>query len=105
LRHNLISIINYGVLVPFFLVGIWLSVRNRSRAGLILAVASVVYYSIRAFYGGSERARLPIEPLIILLAFYAVIELYARYRASKAPAFTDANGRLTSIDRASDAEA
>jgi 4-amino-4-deoxy-L-arabinose transferase-like glycosyltransferase len=86
LRHNLISIINYGVLLPFFLLGVWLSVRNRNHTGLILAVVVVGYYLIRAFYGGSERGRLPVEPLIILLAFYAVVDLYGRYTASKTPA-------------------
>jgi 4-amino-4-deoxy-L-arabinose transferase-like glycosyltransferase len=82
LRHNLISIGNYGVLLPFFLVGIWRSVKKRNRAGLLLSAAVVGYFLIRSIYGGSESARLPAEPLIILLAFYAIVDLYGRRRPS-----------------------
>jgi 4-amino-4-deoxy-L-arabinose transferase-like glycosyltransferase len=81
LRHNIASIASYGVLLPFFLAGIWLSLRRRNRAGLVLAAVVVGYYCIRSFYGGSPRARLPIEPMIILLAFYAIVSWYGHYRA------------------------
>jgi 4-amino-4-deoxy-L-arabinose transferase-like glycosyltransferase len=81
LRHNFISVLTYGLLLPFFLVGIWLSLKKRHRAGLLLTATIVGYYLIRAHYGGSPRARLPIDPLIMLLAFYALTELYAHYRA------------------------
>jgi hypothetical protein len=77
LRHNLISIVNYGLLLPFFVVGVWLSVKKRNRAGLILSAVVVGYYLIRAFYGGGEHQRLLVEPLIILLAFYAIVYLYS----------------------------
>jgi 4-amino-4-deoxy-L-arabinose transferase-like glycosyltransferase len=92
LRHNLISIVNYGLLLPFFLLGIWRSVRGRNQTGLVLSAVVVGYYLIRAIYGGSERARLPIEPLIILLAFYAIVELYGRFRGSRASAEAESDG-------------
>lgn len=92
LRHNVISIVNYGLLLPFFLLGIWRSVKRRNKTGLVLTAVVVGYYLIRAFYGGSERARLPVEPLIILLAFYAIVEMFERYRASRKPAGVKADG-------------
>jgi 4-amino-4-deoxy-L-arabinose transferase-like glycosyltransferase len=84
-RHNLISIVNYGLLLPFFLLGIWRSVRNRNQAGLVMTGAVLFYYLIRGIYGGGATERLLMEPLIILLAFYAIIDLYSRYRGGRLP--------------------
>jgi 4-amino-4-deoxy-L-arabinose transferase-like glycosyltransferase len=90
LRHNLISIANYGLLLPFLLLGVWNAVRKKNRAGVLIAAAIAVYFLIRLFYGGSERLRLPVEPLIILLAFYAIVDLPGRIRQRRAAPETDA---------------
>jgi 4-amino-4-deoxy-L-arabinose transferase-like glycosyltransferase len=82
-RHNLISLGTYGLLLPFFLLGVWFSAKSRNLPGLVLAIAVAGMYLVRAFYGGSPRARVPAEPLIILLSFYAVVELYKRYRSPR----------------------
>jgi 4-amino-4-deoxy-L-arabinose transferase-like glycosyltransferase len=79
-RHNAVSLVTYGLLLPFLIVGLWISVRAHKRAGMVITVAIAGMYLIRAFYGGSPRARLPAEPLIILLAFQGVVQLYNRYR-------------------------
>jgi 4-amino-4-deoxy-L-arabinose transferase-like glycosyltransferase len=84
-RHNAVSLVTYGVLLPFFLAGLWISVRSRNRAGVVLAVAVAGMYLLRAFYGGTPRARLPAEPLIILLAFHAAVGLYGKCRAKRSP--------------------
>jgi len=89
LRHNLVSLVTYGLLLPFSLLGVWFSVRSRNQAGLVLAVAVAAMYIVRAFYGGSPRTRVPAEPLIILLALYAVVDLYRTYRK---PTSQAANG-------------
>jgi len=83
LRHNVISLLTYGLLLPFFLWGVWLAIKNRDRTGLILAVAVAGVYLIHALYGGDSRNRLPVEPLFILLAFYSISSLYTRFRPPK----------------------
>jgi len=87
-RHNLISIAQYGLLIPFFLLGMYLSFRKRNTAGLVMTVAIGGYYLIRALYGGSERARGLVEPMMILLAFYGIVNLivYIRARRTVGPA-------------------
>jgi 4-amino-4-deoxy-L-arabinose transferase-like glycosyltransferase len=70
LRHNLISIASYGLLIPFLLVGAVAAVRRRERGAAIIFVVILTYFLMRAYLGGSERARLLADPLIILLAFY-----------------------------------
>jgi 4-amino-4-deoxy-L-arabinose transferase-like glycosyltransferase len=85
LRHNLVSIASYGVLLPFFIAGIWLSVKRKNRAGLVIAALVLAFFLIRLGYGGSERTRLQVEPLIILLAFYTIADFFARFRNRRAP--------------------
>ena len=81
LRHNAVNIVNYGLLLPFFLYGLYAAFRNRSRGGLVLAGIIVVYFLIRVQYGGNERARLPIEPMIILLGIYGLNDLVTSIRS------------------------
>jgi hypothetical protein len=97
-----VSLATYGLLLPFFLLGVWFSVKSRNRTGLVLAVAVAGMYLIRAFYGGSPRARLPAEPLIILLAFYAVVELYRRYRTPQSGVANEGEETTTASDSGGD---
>jgi hypothetical protein len=78
--HNVASIVNYGVMLPFFLVGIALAVRRRDRAGIMIAATVAAYFLMRAYLGGGEQSRYPIDPLIILLAFYGIAWLFRLIR-------------------------
>jgi 4-amino-4-deoxy-L-arabinose transferase-like glycosyltransferase len=85
LRHNLINVLNYGVLLPFFLAGLVLAWKIRQRAALVLGSIVISYALLRGFiweYG----ARLVVEPLIILIAFYGVKVLLEMRRAAGEPA-------------------
>lgn len=82
-RHNAASIANYGILLPFFVAGVAASIGRRNRAGLMLASTIAAYFLVRAYFGGSEQARLPVDPLIIILAFYGIEALYRSFRSGK----------------------
>ena len=85
LRHNLINVLNYGVLLPFFLAGLVLAWKIRQRAVLVLGSIVISYALLRGFiweYG----ARLVVEPLIILIAFYGVKVLLEMRQAAGEPA-------------------
>ncbi|MCH7548432.1 MAG: glycosyltransferase family 39 protein [Candidatus Krumholzibacteriota bacterium] len=83
LRHNVISVINYGLLIPLVLVGIVIGWRRRERAVLMLAGLLASYFLLRAFIGADERSRLPAEPILILIAFYGVAQLIQRWRGAR----------------------
>lgn len=83
LPHNLTSLVNYGLLIPFLLVGMVTAFRKKNLTGMTLTGALVGYSLVRAFYGGSERARLPAEPMLTLLAFYGLMWLVSLYRTRK----------------------
>ena len=90
LRHNLISLVNYGLLLPFAVAGAVLAVRRRQRVALVLLGFVLSYFALRVFLGGGERARLFVEPLITLLAFYGLAQAWAwlRRAGGDAPATT-----------------
>jgi hypothetical protein len=84
LRHNLISLLNYGVLLPFFLAGLVLAWKIRQRAALVLGSIVLSCALLRGFIWEYE-ARLVVEPLIILIAFYGVRVLLDTRRAAGEP--------------------
>ena len=88
LRHNAVSVINFGVLLPLLVVGVVAACKRRHRAALLLTGAIVSYAVLRGFYGAAERARLPVEPLIILVALYGAKVLLDARRAAGQPATT-----------------
>ncbi len=85
-RHNATSVVNFGVLLPLFAVGVVVACKRRHRAALVLTGAIVSYAVLRGFYGAAERARLPVEPLIILVAFYGAKVLLDARRSGGQPA-------------------
>ena len=80
LRHNAAMILNFGILLPFFGAGMVLAWRRRKRAALVLAGIVISHAILRGFLGGSEEARLAVEPFVILVAFYGIGELLALRR-------------------------
>jgi len=85
LRHNATSLLNYGVLLPFFLVGCGFAWIRRHRAALVLASIVLSYAILRGFLGGGEAARVWVEPLIILVSLYGLNVLLDLRRAAGVP--------------------
>jgi 4-amino-4-deoxy-L-arabinose transferase-like glycosyltransferase len=87
LRHNVASILNLGVLLPFFVAGLIFAVKRRHRAALVLGSIVISYAVLRGFIGASDYSRLFVEPLIILVALYGVKVLWEmRHAAGQAGA-------------------
>lgn len=77
-RHNLVSLFNYGILLPFFALGLMLIVRDRNRTGLMIAAVTIAFFVLRAYLGGNERIRLAVDPFIVILAFYGISWIIAK---------------------------
>ena len=91
-RHNLASILNYGVVLPFFLMGIVYAVRSRSRPALMLIAVVITYFLMRTYLGGSEQARLPVDPVIVVVGFYGAVGLVRRFRPEETLEAGDQSG-------------
>jgi len=83
-RHNVINLINFGILLPFMVAGCAFGRQRRNLSSLVLMGGMIVWWVVRGFVGANERARLPVEPLVILLAFYGAMLLLSRVR-TRAP--------------------
>jgi|GEM_PF-1911631 len=84
LRHNLISSLQFGLLLPGLLLSLWAQLRSRNRAAIALLILVATWFVVRVYMGGSERARLPVEPAIGLLSFYGYAWTLTALRAGRA---------------------
>ena len=86
-RHNLVSIATYGVLLPFLIIGVVGTIRSRNRTAIMLVLFLVWYTLVRAYFHGNVRTRMPVDPVIIILAFYGILVLKERFlpRAPQPP--------------------
>ncbi|HEX5132457.1 MAG TPA: glycosyltransferase family 39 protein [Candidatus Krumholzibacteria bacterium] len=82
LRHNTAAILNFGILLPFFVAGGVIAWRRRHRAALVLTCIVLSHAILRGFVGSGEGTRLPVEPLVILIAFYGLRQLLEMRRAA-----------------------
>ncbi len=74
IKYKLISIFSYGLILPFFFIGVFLSIRNWK---LVLPLyCLIVYTSIfcMVFYG-TMRFRLPLMPAVIVLGSVGIDRL------------------------------
>ncbi len=78
LRHNVISLLQYGLLLPLAALAVWRGLRRRDRAVTGLATGVLAWFVVCTIWGGGEAARLPVEPILILLGVHGAFEAFAR---------------------------
>jgi hypothetical protein len=76
--HNWTSILGYGVLVPFFILGFWLILSKRMTVAYVLVVPVLAHTTLHVVKWGRDRYRAPIEPVLIIVAFFAMLWLWER---------------------------
>ena len=86
LFHNVSGILTYGILIPLFLYGCYVIVRRRWRDGYILIVPILAHTVLHLLKWGHPRYRASIEPLILILAFFALAYLLRWRRERKVAA-------------------
>jgi 4-amino-4-deoxy-L-arabinose transferase-like glycosyltransferase len=70
-RDGVISLFSYGVLLPFFMLGMVLSLRTPQKPWVLFAW--ILYFSLTTLImHGATRYRLPVEPVIILFGAFAL---------------------------------
>lgn len=85
LAHNATSILMYGTLIPFFLIGLCACFRHKWRASYLFYAPIIAHTLLHLIKWGRTRYRVPIEPLFIIIAFYGVTVLvdYVRERRAE----------------------
>jgi len=89
---NMVSISQYGLLLPFFLFGIFYLLRKKSSVGIFILLVILTHTFIHTFLAwGSRRYRLPIDGFIIIIAIWAAIIIYQKI---KIECYNINNGRV-----------
>ncbi len=76
--YRVISVMSFGIMLPFFVLGFFLSLRNK-KAQFIHSL--IVFFTIfHMIFLASIRYRVPLEPFYIILAFYGFFWLVEKTR-------------------------
>jgi 4-amino-4-deoxy-L-arabinose transferase-like glycosyltransferase len=77
--HNISLILTYGVLLPFFLIGLYDSLKTKNKASLILLSIVIIHTIIHTtFVLSQNRYRIPLDVIIIVIAFYGLTEILGK---------------------------
>lgn len=73
LRHNLVSIIFYGLLLPFVVIGVIAMAINKNKAIWFFILPVFLHALIHTFVWGEYRYRVPIDSFLIILGGYGIV--------------------------------
>jgi len=77
--HNISIILTYGLLLPFFLIGLYFCFKERNELLPILFGIVIIHTIIHtAFVLSQNRYRIPIDVIIIVVAFYGLTQLLSK---------------------------
>lgn len=79
-RHNASSILTYGMILPFFIFGVWIVLRERRREAYILVIPIFAHTLLHVIKFALPRYRAPVEPAIIILGMSAVVYAWAKLK-------------------------
>lgn len=81
ISHNMSLILSYGILLPFFLAGIYYSIKTRNVIWPVMLSIVLMHTIIHlTFILSQNRYRIPIDVIIIVAAFYGLTCIYENYR-------------------------
>lgn len=83
LKHNLSSIICYGILLPFMLIAVFCLVKYRNTIWIFLTFPLVIHTLLHVLYYGRSRYRVPIDAFIIILGSYGICYVMERFMAKR----------------------
>ncbi len=79
LKHNLLSLLFYGIYLPFFLIGIIISALEKNYLVFFLSLLPVIHSILHAYMVmPEERYRYPFVFLIVLVGVWTITEIIRR---------------------------
>ena len=79
LKHNVSSILCYGLLLPFVVVGLFVMYSEKNRALLFLAFPIVIQTLLHMLQWSRDRYRIPIDAFIIIIAVFGMFWCYVKF--------------------------
>jgi len=79
-KHNIAIIMTYGLLLPFFIMGIFYSIKVKNKGSLIILGLVIVHTIIHlTFILSQNRYRIPLDIIIIVFSFYGLTQIIRNY--------------------------
>lgn len=76
LVHNLSLGVTYGLLLPFFLIGSFFIIKYKIKYGIFFLILILTHTFLHVvLMWARNRYRIPVDPLIIIIAFYGLYNL------------------------------
>ena len=79
LKHNVSSLLCYGSLLPFAVIGLFVMYKEKNRALVFLAFPIVIQTLLHMFMWSRDRYRMPIDAFIIIIAVYGIFWCYDKF--------------------------
>lgn len=84
LKHNIISLLTYGLLIPLFIIGIINGIKNKQKIILFFVFIIFIHTFLHVVLTYTvQRYRIPIDPFIIIISFYGLTNLFPRLKFEK----------------------
>jgi len=73
LGHNVMSLLFYGIFLPFYLIGIMITIRKRNWIALLIAAIPIIHSLIHAYMVWPlARYRSPVVFIVVMMGIYAI---------------------------------
>lgn len=85
LFNNGVVILQYGILLPFFIIGLYFFIASKNKYWLLITSFLLLYSFVHIVLAHSiERYRNPIDGLIFIIAFYGIYMIILKLRNKNA---------------------
>jgi len=82
LRHNLASLLCYGVLLPFMILGIFYLIKKDKFMCIFLTFPILIHSLLHSLAGATYRYRIPVDAFIIIIAFFGFYGCFFQIKES-----------------------
>ena len=80
IRHNISSLLFYGMFLPFYILGIVMVIRNRNNFGIFIAFIPIAHCAMHVYVTlALERYRSPINFCVVLIAIAYLVNIFEKY--------------------------
>jgi len=95
IRHNISSLLFYGIFLPFYFLGIAMVIRNKNNFGIFIASIPIIHCAMHVYVTlALERYRSPINFCIVLIAIAYLVNLFEKYHLKNHTNIVEKNKKI-----------
>jgi hypothetical protein len=77
LKHNLLSLIFYGIFLPFYMIGLFLLIKKSHFIGLYIGIIPLIHSLLHTYMVWPlERYRSPVTFIVVLIGLWSIFHLH-----------------------------